>query len=111
MTQRQQTTQETGKAITIRPARPTDARPLEKLAQLDSASALTGEVLIAERGGDPVAAIEIETGSAIGDPFQRTAEMTAMLAIRRRDLLPTPPTTRWWRLRTHRSADLVGAGI
>lgn len=94
-TQKQHTTTH-GSAIVIRPATPADSPGLERLAQLDSASPLAGDVLVAERAGELVAAIGVETGSAIADPFQRTADIIAMLAVRRLHLVEAPAARRWW---------------
>jgi len=94
----------------IRPATNADARALRRLAELDSAPELAGEVLLAERAGEVVAAIAIESGATIADPFQRTAPITVMLVVQRRDLIPVPaPARRWRRLRVgHGSQDLPG---
>ena len=73
-----------GEGATIfRPATAVDRDPLRRLAELDSVPQLTGEVLVAERAGELVAAIALETGSAIADPFQRTASAVTMLALQR----------------------------
>lgn len=75
---------------TIRPATGADAGALRRLAELDSAPKLTGDVLGAERSGVMLAAIAVEFGSAIADPFRRTAPLTTMLAMQRRDLARGP---------------------
>ena len=46
-----------------------DADDLRRLAALDSARPLTGEVLIGEIDGVPAAARSLETGRTIADPF------------------------------------------
>jgi hypothetical protein len=76
--------------IVIRPAAPTDGLALERLAQLDSTRSPAGDVLVAERAGALVAAVGLESGTVIADPFQRTADVTAMLALRRRGLIEQP---------------------
>ncbi|CAN5590890.1 hypothetical protein BH20ACT15_BH20ACT15_09600 [soil metagenome] len=68
-------------AILVRRATLADAQALERLAQRDSASPLNGDVLLAERSGEPVAAIPAGGGVPIADPFQRTAEVVAMLRL------------------------------
>lgn len=75
-----------GHALTIRLATTADSVALRRLAQLDSAPALVGEVLLAECGNEALAAIGIVSGSLIADPFRRTAEISSMLVLRRRDL-------------------------
>jgi hypothetical protein len=94
-------------AITIRPAAAADAAAVKRLAQLDSAPPPTGEVLLAECGGEAVAAIELDSGSVIADPFRRTAEITPMLALRRRDLAGPLVRAPWWRRRI-RSEEAAG---
>ncbi|MBK5115813.1 MAG: hypothetical protein JJE23_02725 [Thermoleophilia bacterium] len=93
-----ETPEANGQTITIRPATAADAVALKRLAELDSAPSLTGEVLVAECGDEAVAAIAIGTGSVIADPFRLTAKVTSMLAIERRGLAGPPVTAPWWRL-------------
>lgn len=73
--------------ILIRPGAPSDELDLERLAQLDSSRPPAEDVLVAERAGALVAAIGVESGTVIADPFQRTADVTTMLAVRRDGLL------------------------
>ena len=56
--------------ILVRPARTVDADDLRRLAALDSARPLTGDVLLAVSGGDVAAAISLDTGAVIADPFR-----------------------------------------
>ena len=72
--------------LTIRPARPDEARLLERLAQLDSAPGLTGRVLLAEAEGVAIAAISLETGAVVADPFEPTAYAVRVLRLRRYQL-------------------------
>jgi len=69
-------------AITIRPARDVDAWAITRLAALDSAKPLTGDLLLAEADGIPVAAVEILTGDAVADPFIASAEAVTVLRVR-----------------------------
>jgi hypothetical protein len=75
-------------AITIRryDLAESDQAALAKLASLDSRTALEGHVLGAEVEGRLLAAISMETGEVIADPFSRTSEMRAMLKLRRAQL-------------------------
>jgi hypothetical protein len=70
-------------APTIRTAGPEDAEALRRLAGLDSTPPLTGRVLLAEVDGDPIAAVSLETGAAVADPFRQSAEALALLMERR----------------------------
>ena len=72
--------------ITLRRAGSDEYATLERLAQLDSAPALTGPCLIAERDLRPLAAIEIGSGRVIADPFERTADVVELLEARARVL-------------------------
>jgi hypothetical protein len=72
--------------LTVRMAMPEEARLVERLAQLDSAPRLTGRVLLAEADGVAVAAISLETGAVVADPFQATAYAVAVLRLRRHQL-------------------------
>lgn len=72
--------------VSIRRAGPHDARALRRLAALDSALPLTGEILLAEASGEPAAALSLTDGASIADPFRPTAELVEMLALRREQL-------------------------
>lgn len=101
MTQGQQTHDPAphNQVITIRPAAAADAATVQRLAELDSAPSPTGEVLLAECGNEAVAAIELDSGSVIADPFRRTADVASMLVMRRRALAGPLAGAPWWRLR------------
>ncbi len=75
------------RTLTIRPATPRDADALRWLAQLDSARPLAGRALVAESDGVPLAAVSLETGSVIADPFRHTADAVRMLVLRREQLV------------------------
>lgn len=62
----------------------TDVEALERLAQLDSARPLKGAVLVAEMAGELLAAVSLDTGRHVADPFQRTADLVAVLELWRR---------------------------
>jgi hypothetical protein len=70
--------------ITIRRITATDAdqAALARLAQLDSTYRLDGPALGAEVEGRLLAAISMETGDVVADPFSRTSELRAMLKLR-----------------------------
>ena len=74
----------TDKTLTIRPADPTDLAGLNRLAALDSSSPPTGEVLVAEVGGELWAAVELDSGTAIADPFRPSGELVELLRVHAR---------------------------
>lgn len=71
----------TDKTLTIRRAEVADSRALIRLAALDSASPPTGEALVAEVGGELWAAIEVDSGAAIADPFRPSGELVDLLLL------------------------------
>jgi hypothetical protein len=84
-----QTSRSSADALTIRMAVPNDTERLNDLAQLDSARVRDGvPMLVAEIDGELRAALPLDGGRAIADPFHRTAEIVAMLAQRALQLAP-----------------------
>jgi hypothetical protein len=69
-------------SILIRPATSADARAIERLAQLDSSPVPTGELLVAEVGGELRAALRVDGHAVIADPFRPTAGIVDLLAAR-----------------------------
>lgn len=66
--------------ITMRLAAPDDQRALARLAVLDSADSVpAGRVLLAEADGELCAALSLEDGSAIADPFYPTLHIVELL--------------------------------
>jgi hypothetical protein len=59
-----------------------DRAAIARLAGLDSSDPLTGEVLVAELDGRPVAAVSIADGAVIADPFTRTDQIRSLLELR-----------------------------
>ena len=72
--------------VVIRAARGSDGPALRRLAALDSADVPSGALLIAESGDEVVAALSVDTGARVADPFRRTAEVVDLLAYRARRL-------------------------
>jgi hypothetical protein len=68
-------------SIELRPANGCDARALERIAELDSARVPAGRLLVAESGGALMAAISMDTGETIADPFSPTAHLVAALRL------------------------------
>jgi hypothetical protein len=101
------TSRNPAETLTIRMAVSADAAALSRLAQLDSARPPEPvPMLVAELGGELRAALPVEGGPAIADPFRRTAELVAILAERARQLVPPPrrAARRWRLLRAPRPA-------
>jgi hypothetical protein len=73
-------------AVTVRLAAAADSPALNRLAQLDSASAPSHPILLAELSGQAVAAVSLADGAVVADPFVPTAELVALLKLRARQL-------------------------
>ena len=69
-------------ALTIRRATPADAFALRRLAAIDSAAPPTGDVLLAEMGSELWAAVSIDTGDAVADPFRPSGDLVDLLRFR-----------------------------
>ena len=74
-------------SLTIRIAAADDAPAVGLLAGLDSVPALAGDVLLAELGGAPLAAISLTSGAVAADPFQLSSDAVRLLRLRRYQLL------------------------
>lgn len=68
--------------LTIRRAVATDAFAIRRLAALDSAAPPTGDVLLAEMGDELWAAVSVETGAAVADPFRPSGDLVDLLRFR-----------------------------
>jgi hypothetical protein len=69
--------------FTIRRASPADSSAVARLAALDSASPPAGELLLAEVGDELWAAVEIDSGVAIADPFRPSGDLVELLHFER----------------------------
>jgi len=74
----------TGPEIKIRAAAEHDLSGIARVAGRDTTPLPTGPFLVAQVGDDLRAAISLDDGTVIADPFHRTAELVAMLRIRAR---------------------------
>jgi hypothetical protein len=72
--------------VTVRHAAVEDERALARLASLDSAPRLRGPALVAEADTRVLAALPLGSGRPIADPFEPTAELVALLQLRRAQL-------------------------
>ena len=68
--------------VVLRLAHAEDGPKLADLADLDSAPVPHGDVLLAEVDGQVAAALPLDGGRAIADPFRQTAGLVEMLRIR-----------------------------
>ena len=75
-------------AVVIRSSSDADSGRLQRLAILDSAPAPRGPMLVAERDGVLVAAVPMDGGRAIADPFEPTLGLVGLLELRRAQLRP-----------------------
>ena len=69
-------------SVVMRAARGSDGDALARLAALDSKPAPRGEVLVAEVDGAIHAAIGLDDGLVIANPFHPTAGLVALLELR-----------------------------
>jgi hypothetical protein len=69
----------TDQTVTLRHATTADEQPLRDLASVDSQRLPAGPFLVAEVEGRPYAALSLGDGTAIADPFERTAELVELL--------------------------------
>jgi hypothetical protein len=65
--------------LVLRPATSADILDLERLAALDSARPLEGDVLLAFAGGEIRAALSLDSGRAVADPFWPSADLVDLL--------------------------------
>lgn len=71
-----------GEHLVLRRATAHDDVALTRLAELDSAPRPGGEMLLAEIDEELAAAVPLDGGRAIADPFRPTAEVVELLRLR-----------------------------
>ena len=76
-------------AVTLRLAREDDRRALRRLAELDSSTFPRAPVLVADVGGDLLAAVSTADGVTVADPFAPTADLVDLLRMRSLQLRAT----------------------
>jgi hypothetical protein len=86
----------TNSSLVLRPATSADAADLERLAALDSARPLVGDVMLAHAHGQVRAAVSLESGRAVADPFYPSLELLPLLRAAAGD----KPARRRWRRAT-----------
>ncbi|MEA2366356.1 MAG: hypothetical protein QOE69_1331 [Thermoleophilaceae bacterium] len=68
--------------VTIRRATAEDALAVRRLAALDSSFPPTGDVLLAETGDELWAALSLDSGAAVADPFRPSRDLLDLLRFR-----------------------------
>lgn len=72
--------------IAIRFAQPDEADTVRRLAILDEAPALEGDVLLALVDGEAVAALSLADGRSVATPFALTRDVVSLLRLRAKHL-------------------------
>jgi hypothetical protein len=62
---------------------------LERLAQLSERPLKEGDWIVADVDGVPVAAVSVEDGTTVYDPFRSTSQAVSLLELRRKQVLAT----------------------
>ena len=75
-----------GSTVAIRHAGPHDVPALERLSQLELRPVLRGDALVAEVDGEVRAALSLDDGRALADPFLPTAPLVTLLTLRAEQL-------------------------
>jgi hypothetical protein len=84
-------------SVAVRLARAEDEAAIRRLASLDGKKAPEGRVLVAEADAELIAALAIDGGEAVADPFRWTSDVVALMEMRAEqlaaaDLVPVPGT-------------------
>ena len=69
-------------SVAVRFAGPEDAAAIRRVAALDSKEAPTGPALVAEADAEVIAALPLDGGHAVADPFRWTADVVALMEMR-----------------------------
>jgi hypothetical protein len=86
-----------------------DERPaVRRLAALDDAPELAGDVLLALVNGEPVAALSLADGRIVADPFRFTEEAVGLLRLRFQHLSGEARRGRWTVARSRLTRRHVG---
>ena len=73
-------------AVTVRRFGERDIDAIQRLAALDEKPIPSGGVLVAEQAGELVAALPLDGGDALADPFKPTADVVELLRVSARQL-------------------------
>ena len=85
--------------LALRVADDDDALAVRRLAALDDAPPLRGEVLLALVDGEAVAATSLSDGRTVANPFRPTADTVRLLSLRAAQMSGRPARRRLPRLR------------
>jgi hypothetical protein len=80
---------DTYESVTVRVARPVDADAVLRLSQLEGRHMPGHPILIADVGGSVLAALSLNDGASVADPFRPTGHLTELLELRARHLRST----------------------
>ena len=72
--------------ITIRPLQQDDVRAVELLAELEECAIPPGPLLVAEVEGSIEAAVAVEGGETVANPFSASGEVVSLLRLRAEQL-------------------------
>ncbi len=86
-------------SITIRPAYAADDSSIAMLAALDSSEVPSSPLLLAEVDGQLRAALSVNDGSVIADPFFPSVHLVELLSSHAAATAPAPARRRSYRLR------------
>jgi hypothetical protein len=75
-------------AIELRLAQPDEGRAIRRLAALDDAPELEGEILLALIDGDAIAALSLHDQRVVANPFLHTRDVVALLRLRAEHMRP-----------------------
>lgn len=81
-------------SISIRSFTDSDVRAVREVAQRDSSTVPAGMLLVAEVGGRVRAALSLDTGEVVADPFAPSASLVDLLRARARQLNGRPARRR-----------------
>jgi hypothetical protein len=81
--------------IAIRFGHEKDAPALQRLAALEDRRLPAGPLVVAEVDGELVAALSVEDGEAVADPFRHTAQVVSLLRLRVEQLSQTARRRPW----------------
>jgi hypothetical protein len=73
-------------SVTIRHIGPGDVEALRRLSAMDSKRQPTGEILVADVGGELWAATSVDDRHSVADPFHPTRELVSLLDARARQV-------------------------